>query len=133
MNDSELREMYSQEPWGKLIADMGWDPVNTESSARRVAEYAAKRIAQLEASQKSSHGEYKDSRSPGIKVTLGDGRVLHLHHRLTMPRWMAGVLRFEDTTGATKLIIHPDSSTIVEIPGPKEISSYIVKTIQPKK
>lgn len=45
--DQELREIYLKEPWGKILIQMGKDPVNTESSARSVAEYAATRIEEL--------------------------------------------------------------------------------------
>jgi len=45
--DTELKERYSQEPWGKLLLEMGMEPYDTESSARRVAEHAAERIAKL--------------------------------------------------------------------------------------
>lgn len=45
MNDTELKERYAQEPWGKLLIEMGMEPYDTESSARRVAEYAAERLA----------------------------------------------------------------------------------------
>jgi hypothetical protein len=47
MNDTELKERYAQEPWGKLLIKMGMEPYDTESSARRVAEYAAERIEML--------------------------------------------------------------------------------------
>ena len=47
MNDTELKERYAQEPWGKLLIEMGMEPYDTESSARRVAEYAAERLDKL--------------------------------------------------------------------------------------
>lgn len=48
MMDKELREEYEKEPWGKLLSEMGKDPVRTESQARRVAEYAAERLEEVE-------------------------------------------------------------------------------------
>lgn len=47
MNDTELKKRYAQEPWGKLMIEMGIEPCDTESSARRVAEYAAARLDEL--------------------------------------------------------------------------------------
>lgn len=58
MNDTELKERYAQEPWGKLLIEMGMEPYDTESSARRVAEYAAERIAKLEAEKKELMDEW---------------------------------------------------------------------------
>jgi len=48
MNDDQLKKQYAKESWGKLLIGMGWEPIETESSARMVAEYAAKKIARLE-------------------------------------------------------------------------------------
>ena len=47
MNDTELKKQYAQEPWGKLLLEMGMEPYDTESSARRVAEYASERLDEL--------------------------------------------------------------------------------------
>lgn len=44
MNKEELKELYAKEPWGKLLIEMGMEPYDTESSARRVAEYAETKI-----------------------------------------------------------------------------------------
>ena len=48
MDDNQLKKQYAKEPWGKLLIEMGWEPFDTESSAREVAGYAAGRIAGLE-------------------------------------------------------------------------------------
>jgi hypothetical protein len=45
---TKLRHVYLSEPWGRLISNMGLDPVDIESQARRVAEFAADQIRQLE-------------------------------------------------------------------------------------
>jgi hypothetical protein len=58
MNDTELKERYAKEPWGKLLIEMGMEPYDTESSARRVAEYAAQRIATLEAQKEELMSEW---------------------------------------------------------------------------
>lgn len=55
--EQEVREMYLNEPWGKLLAEMGWDPYNTESRARDVAQFAADRIKELESKIKSLEDE----------------------------------------------------------------------------
>ena len=47
MNNIELKELYAKEPWGNLLFEMGMEPYDTESSARRVAEYAATKIDEL--------------------------------------------------------------------------------------
>lgn len=43
----ELRKQHNETPAGKLLLEMGREFWDTESSARRVAEYAAERIARL--------------------------------------------------------------------------------------
>lgn len=47
--EEELRLKHRETPAGKLLWSMGMDWWDTESSARRVAEHAADRIAELEA------------------------------------------------------------------------------------
>jgi hypothetical protein len=44
-----LRAQYLAEPWGKLAQAAGFDPVNTESSARSAFHFCADRIDALEA------------------------------------------------------------------------------------
>lgn len=46
--EKSVKDMYAKEPWGKLLLEMGREPYDTESSARRVAEYAAEKIEKLE-------------------------------------------------------------------------------------
>jgi hypothetical protein len=48
VTEDDVRAQQNAEPWGKFLIEMGLDPYNTESMARRVAEHAAKRIAMLE-------------------------------------------------------------------------------------
>lgn len=47
--EKQLRLEHRNTPAGKLLWSMGMDWWDTESSARRVAEHAAERIAELEA------------------------------------------------------------------------------------
>ena len=47
MNDTELNERYAQEDWGKLLIAFGFDPINTESSARQVAEKSAEILREI--------------------------------------------------------------------------------------
>lgn len=47
MNDTELNERYAQEDWGKLLIAFGYEPINTESSARRVAEKSAELLREI--------------------------------------------------------------------------------------
>lgn len=47
MNDQELKERYAQEDWGKLLISFGYEPYDTESSARRVAEKAAELLRDI--------------------------------------------------------------------------------------
>jgi hypothetical protein len=42
-----LREQYLSEPWGKLAAAAGFDPINTESAAREAFRFCAEREAAL--------------------------------------------------------------------------------------
>ena len=44
MTTEEVKLKYAQEPWGKLLIEIGWSPYDTESSARFVAAYAAKKL-----------------------------------------------------------------------------------------
>ena len=37
----------TDEPWAKFVSEIGLDPYNTESQARRVAQHAVERIAVL--------------------------------------------------------------------------------------
>ena len=60
MNDTELKERYAQEPWGKLLIEMGMEPYDTESSARRVAEYVAGQIAALRSERDAAVGAIND-------------------------------------------------------------------------
>lgn len=46
--DKELNEQYLKTSWGKLLHEVGFDPVNTESAARSVARHAAKVIEEYE-------------------------------------------------------------------------------------
>lgn len=47
MSDDKLRETYIKEGWGALAIEAGFDPVNTESSARRAFRHSAEKIAPL--------------------------------------------------------------------------------------
>lgn len=42
--DRDLRIRYMKEPWARLLAAMGRDPIHTESSARYVAEFACSNL-----------------------------------------------------------------------------------------
>ncbi len=46
---NKLAEHMRSEPWGALLVRYGFEPYDTESSARRVAEKAAEDIAKLRA------------------------------------------------------------------------------------
>lgn len=80
MKDAELRKRYAKEPWGKLLIEMGMEPYDTESSARRVAGYAAERIQKLEAEKEALWQRlmYVESYSPK-KIKHPDGRVMVWH------------------------------------------------------
>lgn len=43
------RTMYDDEPWAKLARGAGFEPFDTESSARSAFRFCADRIAELEA------------------------------------------------------------------------------------
>lgn len=45
MTPEEVKAGYAKTPWGKLLIEMGWEPYDTESSARRVAEFAVQQMA----------------------------------------------------------------------------------------
>jgi len=47
--DTKLNEQFKREPWGALLVRYGYEPVNTESSARQVARLAAAEIETLNA------------------------------------------------------------------------------------
>ena len=49
MTIEELKQGYAQIPWGKLLIEMGWEPHDTVTAARVVAEYAARKIEKMEA------------------------------------------------------------------------------------
>ena len=49
MNDEKLREIYRNEGWGVLAEAAGFDPVNTESSARSAFRFAHQVIADKDA------------------------------------------------------------------------------------
>lgn len=48
MRDEKLRQQYRDEGWGRLAEEAGFDPVNTESSAREAFWYCQMRIEKLE-------------------------------------------------------------------------------------
>ena len=47
--ESRVRELYMAEPWGQLVARLGYDPIHMESQARIIARAAAIIITELEA------------------------------------------------------------------------------------
>ena len=49
MTTEEVKLKQAQEPWGKLLIEMGWSPYDTESSARAVAAHAAKKLEEKDA------------------------------------------------------------------------------------
>lgn len=49
MGQKDLAQQYADEPWGKLAIEAGFEPLNTESAARRAFEFAAQQIAELKA------------------------------------------------------------------------------------
>jgi hypothetical protein len=51
MTIEKVKQQYAQEPWGKLLIEFGYSPYDTESSARRVAEYAVEKIDRLKSVQ----------------------------------------------------------------------------------
>ena len=46
--DRILNNAYLKEDWGQLLDEIGFVPVNMESCARRVAEYACSKINALQ-------------------------------------------------------------------------------------
>lgn len=65
-SEEEVRQQYLNEPWGKLINEMGMDPYDTESSARSVARYAAEKIQKLESGLKATHIGFHTGKCPMI-------------------------------------------------------------------
>lgn len=43
----QVKRNYRRTNWGKLLLEMGYEPYHTESSAREVARYVARRISKL--------------------------------------------------------------------------------------
>jgi len=43
----DVKDKYANESWGKFLIEMDFEPYDTESSARRVAECAAEKIDKL--------------------------------------------------------------------------------------
>lgn len=52
--EEDVRKEYNESKWGELLLSIGFDPYNTESSARMVARSAAEKIEVLEKTLKYS-------------------------------------------------------------------------------
>lgn len=54
-DEQRVRDEYNSTSWGKLLIELGFDPYETESCARIVAEGAAKIIDDLKRQIKSAN------------------------------------------------------------------------------
>jgi hypothetical protein len=73
----ELRAELLAEPWGKLAQEAGFDPVDTESSARRAFEFCAAKMAAPVVS--ISPMRLSDGRTDFyVEIRVGD-RIVHPH------------------------------------------------------
>lgn len=44
MSEQEVKDLYSQQDWGKLLIHLGFEPYNTECCAREVARRASEML-----------------------------------------------------------------------------------------